>query len=463
MQRITNLVKKNLSLKISVISVLSMGILLMASLVLILHYSKREVRNDTIQKASQTLDATISSIDNVMLTVEQTTGNIYIALQPFIDNPEKVREYAQKIVDTNPCVISCNITFDKDYLQQDWLSVPLQTGLPTWKNRRTERDENKEPIITYIMPMTDRQGVITVDMSLNLLSKIVLEAKPSEHSYCILLDSDGSFIVHPNNQLLNNETVFDIYEHSADKHISEAAHKMVTGESGYMPFSIDGTRFFVFYKPFERSYLPHLYNDDMNWSAGIIYPEEDIYGEYDTLKIETIAIAIIGLIMMFLFCYAIINQQLKPLQMLTERAESLAKGKYDEPIPDTHHHDEIGRLQSNFQQMQKRLAMHTEEVEQLTNNYRKHGEELSDAYDRAKKADQTMTDFMHNMTNQMIPPAHAIFNDVKELSDFRQNKGSKSLDEMASDIEHNSQVITELLSNLLYKSDNDRRKEAPDE
>jgi hypothetical protein len=74
-----------------------------------------------------------------------------------------------------------------------------------------------------------------------------------------------------------------------------------------------------------------------------------------------------------------------------------------------------------------------------------------------------MTDFMHNMTNQMIPPAHAIFNDVKELSDFRQNKGSKSLDEMASDIEHNSQVITELLSNLLYKSENDRRKEAPDE
>ncbi|MCR5269660.1 MAG: HAMP domain-containing protein [Prevotella sp.] len=444
-------------------SVLSMGLLLMASLILILHYSKREVRIDTIQKASQTLDATIASIDNVMLTVEQTTGNIYISLQPFMDDSEKVREYAQKIVDTNPCVIGCNISFDQEYLKQDWLSVSMQTGLATWKNRPMKAGKDKEPIITYIMPMTDRHGVITVDMSLNLLSKIVLAAKPSEHSYCVLLDSDGSFIVHPNSLRLNNETVFDIYGQSADRNITEAAHKMVTGESGYMPFNIDDTRYYVFYKPFERSFLPHLYNDDMNWSAGIIYPENDIYGEYNTLKIETTAIAIIGLIMMFLFCYAIIHRQLKPLLMLTERAKSLAKGKYNDPIPDTHHQDEIGRLQSNFQQMQQRLAMHAEEVEQLTNNYRKHGEELSAAYARAKKADQMMTDFMHNMTNQMIPPAHSIFNDVKELSDLRLNKCTKSIDEMASDIERNSQTITNLLSNLLSKSDNDRRKEAYDE
>lgn len=463
MQRITNLVKKNLSLKISLISVLSMGLLLMATLILILNYTKREVNHDTVQKAFQTLDATIANIDNMMLTVEQTTGNIYMNLQPYLNKPETVSECRRQIMDANPYVTGCTIAFDEDYLSQAWLATVMKSGLPTWKNRSLKEGKKQEPVTTYVMPMTDRHGVITVDISLNMLSQIVLAAKPSEHSYCVLLDSDGSLIVHHDKSRLNNETVFDFYDQAEDKNICKAAQKMVAGESGYMPFSVDGNKYFVFYKPFERRNTTEYYNDDMNWSAGIVYPRTDIYGDYDTLRLWASVVAIAGLLLMFASYYTIIRRQLKPLRMLTERAKSLAKGQYNEPIPDSHHHDEIGRLQANFQKMQQRLAKHAEEVEQLTNNYRQHGEQLSAAYERAKNANKTMTDFMHNMTNQMIPPAHAIFNDMKDLADFRQKRTTINIDEMADNIERNSRTITLLLNDMLNISDNDLRKEACDD
>ena len=134
--------------------------------------------------------------------------------------------------------------------------------------------------------------------------------------------------------------------------------------------------------------------------------------------------------------------------MLTEKAQRISQGHYDEPIPDSHHTDEIGQLQNNFQQMQQRLSTYIGELEQLTDTLRERGEGLSKAYEEAKKADRMKTAFLHNMTNQMIEPAEAIEQDVNALS-----KEGKIV---ADNIQMNGSRITDLLNNLINMSDEEK-------
>ena len=45
---------------------------------------------------------------------------------------------------------------------------------------------------------------------------------------------------------------------------------MLSGQTGYLPFRMDDTDYYVFYKPFKRVSTPGRYLDDMGWSAGFI-------------------------------------------------------------------------------------------------------------------------------------------------------------------------------------------------
>ena len=499
---LTKLINKTLSVRLSLMIVSSMALLLLASLIVMLHYSRKAVREESLQKAAQILDGTVQHIDNILLSVEQTTGNFYFNIMPHINNPDMMYVYSRKLVESNPYVIGCAIAFEPNfypgrdlfmayfhrddkgnivqsetfantpYTEQVWFTDPIETKMPKWQSPLSNDLPGQEPLITFSLPFYNIEGkpigVIGVDVSLSLLTSIVLETKPSPNSYCTLLDSKGMYIVHPDKSKLHKQSVFSTAEHSPDPSFKEAAKAMVSGETGNMPFRMNGIDYYVFFKPFSRATMPGRVIGKLGWSAGIIYPEEDIFGDYNDLLYYVLAIAIVSILLIFFFCRIFIHHQLLPLRMLSEKAQLIAKGKYDEPIPDSRHKDEIGRLQNNFKQMQQSLAAHIGELEQLTEQLTERDKGLREAYHQAQKADRLKTVFLHNMTNQMIEPSSAINKSVVALcginSDEPGDQASYSTTEDTSqlidDIQANGDTIAELLNNLIRLSDETIRKEA---
>ena len=508
-------VSKTLSVRLSLLVVSSIAILLSLSLIIMLYFSRQTLKHEALQSAEQTLEGMVYNIDNIMLSVEQTTGNIYFSMVPHIDNPEMMFTYAKKLVETNPYVAGCAIAFKEDfykghkqfmaymhradsagvayadsdierddmfaetpYTEQSWFTHPMATGRAEWMNPLSDMITSEAPIFTFSLPLLGPDGkpvgVMGVDVSLSLLSDIVDDAKPSENSYCTLIDHDGTFIVHPNTKKLTDKTTLTLKEQSAQ----EAAQAMISGGSGYKPFRLDGKDYYVFYKPFKRIGVFGQSADSLHWSAGIIYPADDIFGAHKRLAYHVLAIAIVGLLLLFIIVCSGIHWQLKPLNMLTEQAGRIAKGSLDEPIPDSWREDEIGRLQNNFKTMQQSLATNIGELEQLTTKLEKHGEELRIAYEKAQKADRMKTAFLHNMTNQMLEPAEAISKDVEALSNLntqisilksqtssqghtlKERNLKPQFGQLADDIQRNSTTIADLLKNLLNMSDEDIRKEA---
>ena len=504
MLQLPKIIKKTLSVRIGLMVVIAMALLLMASMGVMYHYSRKAVKEEATQKALQSLEGMVHNIDNILLSVEQTTGNIYFSMLPNLDKPNMMDMYARKIVETNPYVAGCAIAFEdgflkgqqqfyyvhrddsagiayasslivrdntfgnKPYTEQLWFKTPIKNGRATWLNPLSDmKDADEAPIVTYCLPIyaannnpsEDQKwrvvGVVGVDVSRSLLSDIVSESKLSlsKNSYSTLLDNDGSYIVHPFSNNLTSKSALDSKEQSA----KEAAQAMVSGETGYKPFTMGNADYYVFYKPFKRVEVPGIPTTNIPWSAGIIYPEEDIFGDYNSLAYYVLAIIAIGLLLSFFASTLYTHHRLKPLLMLTEQAQRIAKGKLDEPIPDSHREDEIGRLQNNFKLMQQSLSNNIGELEQLTTKLKKHGEKLSTAYKQAQKADRMKTAFLHNMTNQMQEPAETINKDVEALIGGTTHGNTVQL---AEDIQQNGTAITELLKNLLNMSDEDFRKEA---
>lgn len=500
MSRFSKFFPKALSVRLSMMIVLAVAVLLTASLIIMSVYSRKELKDETLHTASTTLKGTIQRIDNVLLSVEQATGNMYFAILPNIDQKDLIVTFCRKLVETNPNVSGCAIAFKPGfyqeseqfmayvcrvndggeehleekygaesfagipYTEQAWYKESMATHQPCWLPPLKGSNADIDPLITFCLPLPGADGepigVIGVDVSLSLLSDIVLAVKPTPNSYCTLLAADGSYLVHPNIDKLLHQTVFTQLSQNADPSVAEAAEAMVSGGRGFKPFKMDGADYIVFFEPFSRTAVPGRYIDDLGWSAGLVYPEDDIFGDYNFLLYFIIGIAIVGILLLWILVRTIIHRQLMPLQMLAQSAQHIAEGNYNETVPDSHQHDEIGSLQNHFQLMQQSLSTHISELEQMTATLRERGEGLRLAYEHAQKADRLKTAFLHNMSNQMISPAAAIDADVEALCDFSRAKDKLEADRLTSDILQHGKTITEVLNNLLAMSEEEMGKEA---
>lgn len=491
------IITKTLSFRISLRIFCAIALLLSVSLGIMFYFSRKVLKEEALQNASQTLEGTVQNMDNILLSVEQAMGNVYVDMLMHLNNPDLMPTYSRRFIESNAYIHSCAIAFAPNYFpdyeryvvyahrkgdrivtslspangepytEQLWYSVPMSTGRALWTDPL--KDDEDVAVTSFCLPIYNykgqRIGVVAVNVSLDLFSKIVLEAKPSENGYSTLLGRNGSFIVYPDTAKLLHQTVFTQVENGGDPSIREAAEAMVAGETGYKRFKMNGRECYVFYKPFQRVSVPGRTNENLGWSVGVVYPKDDIFGDYNRLIYYVLAIGAVGLVLFFILCRFLTHRQLLPLRILAKKAQRIAEGHYDEVVGPTHRKDEVGQLQEHFRHMQESLSANMSELEQLTTTLKERGEGLRDAYERANKADSMKTVFLHNMTNQMIPPAKIISDSVDELCQLSSSFGEKAsvkvylqADREVETIQHQTKIITELLNDLLNVSSGDEEK-----
>lgn len=506
MLKLPKIITKTLSIRLSLLATGGIALLLVSSLAVMYHLSRHAMRDKAMHNAEQTLEGTVQHIDNILLSVEQSTGNIYWDMLAHIDQPEQMYTYARRLVECNSYIVGCAIVFkpyfypdrelfmayvhrkgnsvtetedselvvsetfgSRPYTEQIWFTEPMATGHACWVGPLKGDDTEDEALTTFCLPIYDKTwqcvGVVGVDLPIDLLSQIILAAKPSENGYSTLLGRDGSFIVHPDEEKRLHQTVFTQTEHGADPSVKEVAKAMVAGKTGFEAFRMDGRNWFVAFKPFHRVEVPGRSMEELGWSVGVVYPEGDIFGDYNRLILYVLAIAVGGLLLFFVLCRFVTHRQLQPLRLLTQSAQRIAEGNYGETIPHTHRKDEIGQLQDHFQKMQKALAKHSSELQQLTKTLDERRDILRKAYRQAQEADRMKTAFLHNMTNQMIKPSDAIVNSVTALCTLSHPTTStiQQADHEVGIIQQQGHVIIDLLDHLIHVAENETGKEAADD
>ena len=492
-------ITKTLSFRLSLMVAGEIALLLLLSLIAMFYFSRKTIKQEAMLDAEQTLEGTVQHIDNILLSVEQSTGNIYWDIIAHLDQPDRLEAYCKRLLECNPYIVSCTFAFkpffypdrefcmihahrqatesgedievvdrtdSHDYTEQAWYTGPMTSKRAGWTEPQKDNDTTSEATTSFCLPLYDKKwevvGVLAVDLPIALLSQIVLSAKPSPHGYSTLLGRNGTFIVHPDTVKLRHQTVFTQTKQGAHESVLEAAQAMVNGEKGVKAFLLNNEEWYVFYKPFKRAEVPGRAMEQLSWSVGVVYPEDDIFGAYNRLMNNVIICSLTALVLFFFLCRLITHRQLVPLRLLTRSAQSIAQGNYNEIIPDSHRTDEIGRLQDNFQLMQQALATRVSEFEQMTATLHERSEQLRDTYSRSQEANRTKTAFLHNMTNQMIAPSEAIIKHVNLLTDNYSTISQQDAEREESFINEESQTIIELLNKMIISAeDNTNQSDQP--
>ena len=482
MQKIIKKIFPAPSIKLNSLVVLEIVTLLIVSLGGLFYFTRKSLVEESKMDAEQRLEGTVQHVDNMLLSIEQTTGNIYHVLLEHLDQPDRMQTYCRKLVESNPNVNGCVIAFKPDYypdrgqffcfvhrkkhnspeliISEDPISMPythkkwyietMEKCQPSWIDPGENQDHNLEPVVTYCQPIIDLSGecvgVISVGLSINLLSQIVLETKPTPNSYSILLAHDGTYLIHPNREKLAGQTIFEQPDIAESPTALTAAKDMVKGGTGNMSFKLNDFTWYLFYKPFVRSRTPSRSMGAMNWSIAIIYPKEDIFGEYNHLILHVLGIVAVAFLVFYLLCKKAIRKQMKPLMYLTESAERIADGHYDESIPNVNRDDEVGEFYKHFQLMQKALAADIAKQEEQKAILNKHHEELQKMHQQIQDDEQVKTTFLHNVTNRMIAPAKSIEDSVHALCDHYESITLAEANKEKDSIKRQSETILELLS-----------------
>ena len=475
------------SVKLNLLVAGEMLLLLMLSMGVMLYFSRQALLDEVRDDAEQTLASTEQHINNILMTVEQTTYNIYQDMQWHLNQPDRMFTYCRQVVETYPYIVGCAIAFKpnyypghptfmayvhrlgnqqgnaplvaanrfgkRPYTEQLWYTKPMSTGRACWTDPLPE-EEDEGVTLSFCLPIIDSRGenvgVMAVDLPVSLLSQIVHSVKPSPNSYSVLLSDKGSYIVHPDSRKLREmNTVLELAERTAEPSVREAAEAMMAGGSGVKTFQMYDENWYVFYKPFHYTPSTDRPTDSLKWSAGVVYLVDDILGSYHNLILLVFGIIIVGMLLLVLLCQMIVRNQMRPLRMLTSSARSVAEGHYNETVPKAQRTDEIGQLQDLFRSMQQSLAAKSTELEQLTARLKLRSQELRRALGNAQGSDRMKTSFLHYMTTQMVLPSDLIERSVMKLSNNYNSLTPQEADYELSVIKEQSAKVLDLLDHMV--------------
>ena len=386
--------QKSLSTRLSIWIVLFAGLIFIAALGVFFNESRKAVRLEAIQHATQSLDNTVQRVTNILTQVKVATDNTDWLVKRHLDAPDSMFVYSRRILENNPILNGCSVAFEpfffKDkglyfsayslntngliqtiqegndyyqYFSMDWYQLPKLLDRPCWTEPFSDFNpqgiSSPDMIISYCKPLKDENdvffGTISVDLSLEWLSKTISAVKPYPNSYSIMIGQGGTFFVHPDTTKLFYQSIFTPTLIKADTAITGLGHAMQAGQEGMRQLTVDGEDCYVFYKPL----------DDTGWNVGIVCPAMDIFGGYYRLINAIIGIVIVGLLLMLMIFSGIISNHLEPLVELSYQAETIASGRFDEEITEYRHNDEIGKLNESFRYMQQSIVRQIEELKQV--------------------------------------------------------------------------------------------------
>lgn len=444
--------------------------------------ARQVIRHKAVGRAKSALNASMQRLDRSLLAVQTATeayswvleeqlhpdsfltlSHKVVALNPHIDGcsvsaepylfPEKGRHYSVYTV-REPDSVRTVVEEEYEYFQKTWYKLPYDLNEPCWEIFFDEADSLELTIdgmlASYGKPLHNAKneivGVISTDLSLLKLTKIINEERPYPNSYFVMLDSDGRYVVHPDTTRLFKKTIFDDADPRTQQDLIALGHQMTAGKEGGMPIYIDGKGYLVCYQPVPGT----------DWSLAIVCPDNDILKNYYMLSNIVIPLLIIGLLIIVLLCYRAVSQAFGSIRQLLLKTRMIAEGNMEVFIGHSNRIDDVGRLQNSFAAMLQALQFHIGIVRYITEKLQQRNKELEEATKRAQEANQQKTTFIQNVSHQIRTPLNIVMGFSQVLHDAIKQREALPDEEMksvTSTMDHQAKLLYRLVTMLFDSSD----------
>lgn len=386
--------RKSISGRLMVRVLTVSAIIFALTFTLFLRMAANKVREEAAKHAHSELSNTIHQIDAVLNSVEIAVENTAWIVPHRLESPEYVYDITARLLKNNDFIYGSAIAFEPcyfsseghyfspysyrgengeiasmqlgndayDYHYMDWYQIPKLLKASYWSEPYYDDGGREEMMTTYSKPLYDSEGklyaMITADLSLEWLTELVGNIKAFNNSYNLMVSRNASFIVHPDRNLILNETIFSSTYGDNDKSLKKMQDDMVNGRAGDVLREKDGEKFFVFYAPVESTC----------WSVAIVCPVNELYSGVKKMRDILIVLGLLSLLLMIAMSYKGIRKVVLPIEEFSNVVKKIADGDFKVALPKIQSHDELKELHDSFEHMQQSLVQYVEELKSTTAN-----------------------------------------------------------------------------------------------
>ena len=448
--------------------------------------SRSIIRGEAIDEASHVLDNTALRVKGYMLEIETATRNILWLVNLHYHDKDSLLKYTHRIVANHPNTNGCSITMEPDFFPGDkygfsaysvrfeensdsgkdsvstvreaeynyydkvWYEVPRQKKTACWVDPFDDYNDgtlsSPDMIASYCVPINDQQGkfigVISTDLSLKKLTKTITAEHPYEHSYFMMLGSDGHYFVHPDTTKLLKQTIFTGTDPRDHTDIVALGYEMTNGRTGHMEVKLDGKSHIVLYRPLEGT----------EWSVALVCPSNELLRGYNRLNYILLPLLVIGLLLLAIGCHRIVKHFIQPLGLLAVELRQIGHGDYEKPLPLSQRTDLIGQLQNSFCQMRRSISQHIKDAELTKQKTEQRTAELEQATQLARQASEQKTHFMQDMSHQIRTPLNIVHGFSQILRDDSEAMSEDDKKQIAETMYVHTNAFDYMVSKLLTAS-----------
>lgn len=370
------------------------AIIFTLSFSLFLRMSANKMREEATKHAHSELSNTIHQIDAILQAVEIAVENTAWVVPQLLDSPDSLYRITERLLHNNEFIYGSAIAFEPNFYSKegqffspysyrgkngnirsrqlgtdtynyhymDWYQIPKLLNKSYWCEPYYDDGGGEKMMTTYSRPLYDSNGklyaVITADLSLEGLTELVGNIKAFDKSYNLMLSRNASYIVHPDHNLILNETIFSSTYGESDASLKKMQEDIVNSKEGEVLRDMGGDKFFVFYSPVETT----------QWTVAIVCPMSELHKDAKILRNMLIVLGIIALLLMIALSYKGIRRVVAPIEEFSNVTKKIATGDFAVELPNITSQDELKELHDSFENLQTSLVNYMEELKFTTAN-----------------------------------------------------------------------------------------------
>lgn len=350
-------------------------------------YSKNLIFNETEKSTINLTRSVANRIDQEFRGIEEVPQTLACVVETMELEEATLLRLLQKVVTENPHIYGVAIAFEPyafdksmreyapyyhssnggteyvqlakpsyNYFQQDWYHIAKQLRSPTWTEPYFDDGGGNALMSTYSVPIFERdqsgrpgpvKGIVTADVTLESLARLVASVSVAKTGYCFLVSGNGTFVTHPQSEMIMRESIFSIAEYLDRPGMRDAGRKMLHEEAGfvYAGPSITG----------REAYFAFARIPSTGWSLGAIFPKSELFTDLDRLHLTTQVLAVTGVLALLAVSVLIARSIAGPLRRMAAATTKVAAGDLDIDLSDIRSRDEVGRLAKSFMEMAEGL------------------------------------------------------------------------------------------------------------
>jgi len=387
---------------------------------------RNQALKDAVSDAEKLTELTVARIENQLKTVE----NIPKSLASVIENRDTImfvgtRKVIENVLQRNPLIYGASVSFApringsdtfyyapylhtssdtiifKDlgsvkyrYNTKAWYTVARDKGKGVWSEPYYDDGGGEAIMATYAVPFyrdhgTGRvfAGVVTADISLTGLQKVIQDIQFFDSGVGFLISSKANILTFPGLDSLKDNLIHNLLEEDITPAMMQVIVKMTNGERDVLAMRGLGRtvnrNYWISYAPVPTA----------NWSLGIRFHESELYEGIHQLYIRLIAIGLLGFFLLAVMIFYIAGRFVKPIEKLAHATKKIGSGDFNYNLPSFNTDDEIAELGRSFSQMQVELQVYIKNLKETTAQKEKMESEL---------------DIANNIQQQMLPKVDEI-------------------------------------------------------